>query len=153
MAIFSSFASLYLSLALFCMPHVLASPIFHRQADLPALTPSQISAFRPFTFYASAAYCRPAQLSSWTCGSESLPPQLCLIRVFELLNLTIAENCKANPTFQPVAAGGDGNDVQFWYVGIDPTLKVHRPTPPGAGTLVSTTLPTSLLTWCIRLSS
>lgn len=39
------------------------------------------------------------------------------------LNLT-AENCDANPTFQPIASGGDGIDVQFWYVGIDPTLEV-----------------------------
>lgn len=40
-----------------------------------------------------------------------------------------SENCLANPTFQPVAAGGDGNDIQFWFVGIDPTLKVSSVRP------------------------
>ncbi|KAG6839821.1 hypothetical protein C0991_011323, partial [Blastosporella zonata] len=43
-------------------------------------------------------------------------------------------NCEANPTFQPVASGGDGDDVQFWYVGVDPTLKTvvvaHQGTDP-----------------------
>ncbi|KAG6872904.1 hypothetical protein C0995_005310 [Termitomyces sp. Mi166 len=43
-------------------------------------------------------------------------------------------NCDANPTFQPVASGGDGTDVQFWFVGVDPTLKTivvgHQGTDP-----------------------
>jgi hypothetical protein len=32
-------------------------------------------------------------------------------------------NCQANPSFEPIASGGDGDAVQFWYVGYDPTLK------------------------------
>lgn len=30
--------------------------------------------------------------------------------------------CNANPTFTPVAAGGNGASVQFWYVGYDANL-------------------------------
>jgi hypothetical protein len=38
----------------------------------------------------------------------------------------ILASCDANPNFQPVASGGDGGDMQFWYVGFDPTLQVRR---------------------------
>lgn len=34
-------------------------------------------------------------------------------------------NCDANPNFKPTASGGDGSDVQFWYVGFDPDLSVR----------------------------
>lgn len=30
-------------------------------------------------------------------------------------------NCQANPSFEPVASGGDGVDTQFWFVGYNPT--------------------------------
>jgi len=90
----------------------LAAPLLPRQAQLQALSQAEISAFKPFTFYASASYCEPEKLLSWTCG----------------------ENCLQNPTFQPIAAGGDGGDVQFWFVGIDPTLQTivvgHQGTDP-----------------------
>lgn len=29
-------------------------------------------------------------------------------------------NCDSSPGFKPVASGGDGEKVQFWYVGFDP---------------------------------
>ncbi|KAF5324349.1 hypothetical protein D9619_011120 [Psilocybe cf. subviscida] len=76
------------------------------------LSASDISAFRPFSFYAAAAYCKPASILASSCGV----------------------NCNANPTFKPIAAGGDGIDVQFWYVGFDPTLETvivgHQGTDP-----------------------
>ncbi|KAJ3494733.1 hypothetical protein NLJ89_g10743 [Agrocybe chaxingu] len=31
-------------------------------------------------------------------------------------------NCNANPDFIPIASGGDGASVQFWYVGYSPSL-------------------------------
>ncbi len=31
-------------------------------------------------------------------------------------------NCEANPNFHPVASGGDGATVQYWYVGYDADL-------------------------------
>jgi len=35
-------------------------------------------------------------------------------------------NCDANPNFKPTASGGDGSDVQFWYVGFDPNQEVSQ---------------------------
>jgi len=70
-----------------------------RQA-ITALSTSTIDSFTPFTFLASAAYCQPSTTLTWTCGT----------------------NCEGVPGFLPTASGGDGDDVQFWYVGFDPTL-------------------------------
>jgi hypothetical protein len=35
-----------------------------------------------------------------------------------------AANCQANPSFVPIASGGDGAITQYWYVGFDPALAV-----------------------------
>ncbi|KAJ3799435.1 lipase class 3 family protein [Lentinula aff. detonsa] len=70
-----------------------------RQA-ISALSTAQITAYRPYTFYASTGYCSPSTTINWSCGV----------------------NCEANPSFVPVASGGDGDSVQFWFVGFDPTL-------------------------------
>ncbi|KAG6819832.1 hypothetical protein H0H93_008089 [Arthromyces matolae] len=97
---------------------VVAAPVptFHRTRDLvttfSTLSAPEISGFRPFTNYASTAYCDASQTRNWTCGA----------------------NCDANPTFQPIASGGDGDNVQFWFVGVDPTLQTvvvaHQGTDP-----------------------
>ncbi|KAI0684506.1 Alpha/Beta hydrolase protein [Cytidiella melzeri] len=79
---------------------VAARPLLPRQAISP-LSASAIAAFAPYTHYASTAYCTPSTTLTWSCGA----------------------NCEANPSFKPVASGGDGTDVQFWYVGYDPTLR------------------------------
>ncbi|KAF9269338.1 alpha/beta-hydrolase [Marasmius fiardii PR-910] len=79
---------------------VLASPIPDKRQSITTLSTAEISAFKPFSFYAAAAYCQPSTTLAWNCGA----------------------NCQANPTFKPVASGGDGDAVQFWYVGYDPTL-------------------------------
>ncbi|KAF9256524.1 lipase class 3 family protein [Marasmius fiardii PR-910] len=76
------------------------TPMEKRQA-ITAVPAEQIAAFKPFTFYAAAAYCPPTKTSTWNCGKL----------------------CQANPSFKVVKAGGDGDAVQFWYVGYDPTLK------------------------------
>ncbi|PPQ79130.1 hypothetical protein CVT26_004098 [Gymnopilus dilepis] len=78
-----------------------AAPLKRATASITALSMTQIQSFRPFSFYAAMAYCEPSQILAKSCG----------------------QNCDANPTFEPVASGGDGIDVQFWYVGIDPTLQ------------------------------
>ncbi|KAF9224206.1 alpha/beta-hydrolase [Gyrodon lividus] len=65
-----------------------------------ALTRSQIDSYTPYTYYASAAFCTPAQTLAWNCGT----------------------NCAGNPTFEPVASGGDSYPVQYWFVGYDPAL-------------------------------
>lgn len=78
-----------------------ASPAPVKRQSITALSAAQIASFKPYSFYASAAYCQPANTLAWNCGA----------------------NCQANPTFKPIASGGDGGSVQFWYVGYDPTLK------------------------------
>jgi len=77
-----------------------AAPALESRQSITALSTSQISSFTPFTFYASAAYCQPANTLAWNCGA----------------------NCQANPSFHPIASGGDGDETQFWYVGFDPTI-------------------------------
>lgn len=68
-------------------------PLGKRQSAsaITTLSTTQITAFRPYTHYASTAFCSPNVTRTWTCGA----------------------NCQANPQFQPVAAGGDGDVTQF----------------------------------------
>ncbi|KAJ8081289.1 hypothetical protein PM082_007123 [Marasmius tenuissimus] len=78
-----------------------ASPTPEKWQSITILSTEQVATYKPYTFYASAAYCRPANTITWNCGV----------------------NCDANPTFRPVASGGNGGSEQFWYVGYDPTLE------------------------------
>ncbi|RDB18531.1 Lipase [Hypsizygus marmoreus] len=80
---------------------VSAAPSLVARQSISTLTAAQVTAYKPYTRYASSAYCKPANTLAWNCGT----------------------NCNANPTFKPVASGGDGSSTQFWYVGYDPTLK------------------------------
>ena len=84
-----------LSLALFVpIAHALPAaftPVLEARQAITSLTSTQISAFKPYSHYASAGYCAPAATLAWNCGA----------------------NCQANPTFKPVASGGDGSSVQF----------------------------------------
>ncbi|KAI0037750.1 hypothetical protein FA95DRAFT_1529358, partial [Auriscalpium vulgare] len=76
-----------------------AATVSKRQPEsITTLSTAQISAFKPFTFFASAAYCNPSVTLTWSCGA----------------------NCNANPDFLPEASGGDGGDVSFWFVGFAP---------------------------------
>ncbi|THH17778.1 hypothetical protein EW146_g3101 [Bondarzewia mesenterica] len=68
-----------------------------KRQSITTLSQTQISDFKPFTFFASTAYCNPSTTLTWTCGA----------------------NCNANAGFQTTASGGDGDSVQFWYVGWD----------------------------------
>ncbi|TBU54205.1 hypothetical protein BD310DRAFT_951591 [Dichomitus squalens] len=72
-----------------------------RQAAITALSTAQIAAFSPYTHYAGTASCSPESTLAWDCGAT----------------------CEANPSFEPVASGGDGAINQFWFVGFDPTLE------------------------------
>ncbi|KAK0466794.1 Alpha/Beta hydrolase protein [Desarmillaria tabescens] len=77
------------------------TPTFYvRAAAVTALTADQITAYKPYTFFAGAAYCQPSTTLHWDCGSL----------------------CAGNSDFIPITSGGDGNDVQFWYVGYSPSL-------------------------------
>ncbi|KAI6113350.1 Alpha/Beta hydrolase protein [Pisolithus croceorrhizus] len=85
--------------------------------SITPLTTSQIDYFTPYTYYASTAFCDPAEVLAWHCGA----------------------NCEANPNFHSVASGGDGDIVQYWYVGydsiLDTVITAHQ------GTNISNLLP------------
>ncbi|KAF5379409.1 hypothetical protein D9615_006490 [Tricholomella constricta] len=87
--------------AIFGLTVVQAAPSLVGRQSISTLTAAQVAAFKPYTHYASTAACKPANTLAWNCGA----------------------NCNANPTFRPVASGGDGAITQFWYVGYDPTLR------------------------------
>jgi len=72
-----------------------------KRADPTVLAASAVSSYTPYTWYASAAYCSPASTLAWNCGT----------------------NCQSNPSYIPIASGGDGVVTQYWNVGYDPTLK------------------------------
>ncbi|KAI0297451.1 hypothetical protein B0F90DRAFT_1811119 [Multifurca ochricompacta] len=97
----------YILAALALFEFARAAVITERETITP-LTTSQIEAFKPYSFYAAAAYCLPSKTLTWSCGG--------------------------NPGFQPFASGGDGSAVQFWYIGWDPTLSsvivAHQGTNP-----------------------
>jgi len=91
-----------LALALVAPLLALASPTqLQKRQSISTLSQSQISAFKPYTYFASAAYCDPSKTINWSCGT----------------------NCQANKGFKTVATGGDGVVTQYWYVGFDPSLK------------------------------
>jgi hypothetical protein len=80
-----------------------------RQA-ISTLSSTEISAFSPFTHFASTAYCSSSSTINWSCGGVSIAMHWCMCKV--LIVIPVA-NCDANPDFQPVAAGGDGDITQF----------------------------------------
>ncbi|KAJ7885997.1 lipase [Mycena leptocephala] len=90
-----------------------AAPSLRARQAITSLTSTQVSAFKPYSFYSAAGYCSPASTLAWNCGA----------------------NCAgANPAFHPVASGGDGDGVQFWFVGVDTKLGTiivsHQGTDP-----------------------
>ena len=68
-----------------------ALPLSAKRQSISALSQSEIATFTPYTHYASAGYCKPATTLAWNCGA----------------------NCQANPSFVPVASGGDSVVTQF----------------------------------------
>ncbi|KAJ2928530.1 hypothetical protein H1R20_g8554, partial [Candolleomyces eurysporus] len=72
-----------------------------RQSDVSALSVDEVAVYKPYTWYASTAACNPTNTSAWNCGTK----------------------CSANPSFIPIASGGDGGKVQYWFVGYDPSLQ------------------------------
>ena len=61
------------------------------QDDIVPLTSSQIAGFKPYTWYAATTDCNISSIMDWSCG----------------------ENCNANPTFKPIATGGEGEETPF----------------------------------------
>ncbi|KAF8329761.1 lipase [Cantharellus anzutake] len=77
-----------------------ASPIRldSRSTVVTPMTSSQELSYAVPALFASAAYCTPAQIASWSCGG----------------------NCNALPGVEIYGTGGNGADTQYWYVGYDP---------------------------------
>lgn len=95
MAVFSGLAALFALL-----PLAIAAPSLEARQSITALSTTQITSFRPYTHYASTAYCQPSTTLTWSCGA----------------------NCQANPTFEPIASGGDGSATQFCETNISARL-------------------------------
>ncbi|KAL4069869.1 Alpha/Beta hydrolase protein [Scleroderma yunnanense] len=76
------------------------------------MSSSQLTALAPYTEFARAAYCSPSIVQGWNCG----------------------EACSAVPGFQVTLTGGDGNAVQYYYVGYWPSqntvVVAHQGTDP-----------------------
>ena len=66
-------------------------PLPRQDATIAPLTPSQIAAFKPYTWYSATTACNISTIVDWSCG----------------------DNCDANPNFKPVATGGDGDKTPF----------------------------------------
>ncbi|KAJ3506601.1 hypothetical protein NLJ89_g6780 [Agrocybe chaxingu] len=75
-----------------------AVPTALQERAVTALSSSDLAGFAPFTQFARAAYC-PDALKTWTCGAA----------------------CNANSDFQVTLTGGDGNEIQIYYVGFSPS--------------------------------
>ncbi|KAI0751667.1 alpha/beta-hydrolase [Daedaleopsis nitida] len=87
-----------------------ALPALHTRA-ISELTQADLNALAPFARFAGAAYCDLGQVQAWNCAA-----------------------CKSIPGFQPKLTGGNGNDVQQYFVGYWPDQKavvvVHEGTDP-----------------------
>ncbi|KAI0646667.1 alpha/beta-hydrolase [Trametes meyenii] len=89
-----------------------ALPARQARAGVTLLTSSELSALAPYTEFARAAYCGSDKVTNWECG----------------------EACNAIPGFQTALAGGDGNGVQYYFVGYWPSqnavVVAHQGTDP-----------------------
>lgn len=77
--------------ALHALAVVNAFPAATKRQGITTLNTTQIESFKPYTWYSAASHCNSSTTANWTCGL----------------------NCEANPLFEPVAAGGDGDTIQF----------------------------------------
>ncbi|KDR82668.1 hypothetical protein GALMADRAFT_151734 [Galerina marginata CBS 339.88] len=77
-------------------------------------SPGLLAALQPFSLFAAAAYCVPSSVQTWDCG----------------------DFCARLPGFEPTLVGGDGNAVQFFFVGYWPqenaVVVAHQGTDPTA---------------------
>ncbi|KAJ7777397.1 Alpha/Beta hydrolase protein [Mycena metata] len=76
-------------------------PVPQASEGVTPVSNTQVATYRPYTYFASAGYCPANSTLAWSCGA----------------------NCLANPDFKPIASGGEGVFVQYWFVGYSPSLK------------------------------
>ncbi|KAH7326904.1 lipase [Rhizoctonia solani] len=94
--------------------HALAAPTpvdIEQRADssITPISAATIASYSPYVNFAAATYC--SGTATWSCTA-----------------------CKRVPGFVPYATGGDGNGVQYWYVGWWPSgssvVVAHEGTDP-----------------------
>lgn len=96
-----------LGLGVYAAPAPITEELERRQS-IATLSAASISAFTPYSYYASTGYCTPATTLAWNCGGSSSQD-----RVRESTNRILVANCNANPGFKTVASGGDGTITQY----------------------------------------
>jgi len=92
-----AFLQIALSYFVFIGVHAASLPRDLERRATP-LSPDEIAELVPFVQFARAAYCAPTKITGWQCGQA----------------------CDALPGFNPTLTGGDGNAIQYYYVGSWP---------------------------------
>ncbi|TCD68520.1 hypothetical protein EIP91_010576 [Steccherinum ochraceum] len=89
--------------------------LFAAEVSIAKVTPlsfNELASFAPYTQFARAAYCPSTKQKDWNCGQA----------------------CQANENFQITHVAGDGNVMQFYYVGYWPeqnsVVVAHEGTDP-----------------------
>ncbi|RXW16322.1 hypothetical protein EST38_g9543 [Candolleomyces aberdarensis] len=100
MAVLTSLLLLFAQFAIVAFAAPVANHTLEARQSVSTLTTAQVAGYKTYSWYASAAYCSPASTLAWNCGTR----------------------CSSNPRFVPIASGGNGVSVQYWYVGYDPAL-------------------------------
>ncbi|KAG8827698.1 hypothetical protein FRC18_009863 [Serendipita sp. 400] len=99
-------------LALVGITQAVPASIVERTDSISVLSKEQVNSFSTYTLFASASYCPPLLIQNWICGPA----------------------CAKLPGFKPVASGGDGGIVQYWFVGYSPSwssvVVVYQGTDP-----------------------
>ncbi|KAI0947160.1 hypothetical protein AcV7_009658 [Taiwanofungus camphoratus] len=94
------------------IPVPVTDTVLGRRGGVTNLSVAQVAGFEPYTEFARAAYCSSSGINGWQCGDA----------------------CSAIPGFEPTLTGGDGNDVQLFFVGYWPdqnaVVVAHQGTNP-----------------------
>lgn len=116
----------FAQLAIVAFAAPVANHTLEVRQSVSTLTAAQVAGYKPYSWYAAAAYCPPTRTLAWNCGSESM---VFSSGSLHLRSSTYLASCSSNPRFVPIASGGDGALVQYWYVGYDPGLSVRWAIP------------------------
>ncbi|KAN0118544.1 Alpha/Beta hydrolase fold [Russula decolorans] len=94
----------------------LQNPFNISHTTVTKLNYTRLDTYTPYIEFARAAYCDPNKIAGWKCGG------------FEV------DACHSLPGFIPTLTGGDGDGMQFFYVGYWPTesavVVAHQGTNP-----------------------
>ena len=91
---------------------LLASIVNAAPPSIIPLSSAQVSSYKPFTLFASAAYCKLDTTINWSCNGTSFF-WLWNGRGHRTFIASTMADCKANSDFIPVASGGNGASVQY----------------------------------------